>query len=129
MPTADTVRTTTAHAELRPEGESLVVEISGDWSVEASCPSFQDLIVLQPVSTKAVRSVSFDTGNLGLWDSTLLIFLMQCKRYCEEHTLEFDTSALPEQLPRLLALAHAVPVRDLMTRGPRGWWWPGAWWP
>ena len=111
MPTADTVRTTTAHAELRLEGDSLVVELSGDWKVEASCPSFKDLIARPSVSAKGIRSVSFDTVDLGIWDSTLLIFLMQCKRYCDEHTLEFDTSALPEQLPRLLALAHAVPER------------------
>lgn len=111
MTTAEAVRMNTALAELHSEGSSMVVVVGGDWSVEQRSPSFRDLVERSGISAKSVRSVAFRTADLGAWDSTLLIFLMQCKQYCDEHTHEFDTSALPEQLPRLLALAQAVPER------------------
>ena len=111
MTTADAVRMNTALAELHSEGNSMVVEVGGDWSVEQPTPGFRALVERSVISAKSVRSVAFRTADLGTWDSTLLIFLMQCQQYCDEHTYEFNTSALPEQLPRLLALAHAVPER------------------
>lgn len=111
MTTAEAVRMRRALAELRSEGNSLVIVVGGDWSVEQPSPNFRSQLERSAASANAVRSVSFRTDDLGEWDSTLLIFLMQCQSYCDEHTLEFDMSALPEQLPRLLALARAVPER------------------
>lgn len=99
-----------ALAELRTEGDSLVVMLAGEWSLEHPQPRFEELVGSSG-SGAQFSSVSFDTTELALWDSSLLIFLLQCQGYCDEHKLRFDPSGLPEQVPRLLALARAVPER------------------
>jgi len=85
--------------------------LEGEWSLEGELPRFDALASGGAGGRTGVRSLSFDATELGEWDSSLLIFLMQCQDYCDEHKLEFDPSGLPEQVPRLLALAHAVPER------------------
>ncbi len=110
MPGTEAVDTNAALAELRTEGDSLVVALAGEWSLEKLTPRF-DALVGSSRSRARMRSLSFDATELGQWDSSLLIFLMQCQDYCQEHDLGFDPSGLPQQVPRLLALAHAVPER------------------
>ncbi|QJR35371.1 MlaE family ABC transporter permease [Gemmatimonas groenlandica] len=104
--------TTAALAQLHREGDALVVALGGVWSLEKSVPRFPDLVARSTAASEAIRSVSFDAAELGEWDSSLLIFLMQVQSFCEEHSLELGPSSLPEQVPRLLALAHAVPERS-----------------
>ncbi|MEP7344400.1 MAG: ABC transporter permease [Gemmatimonadaceae bacterium] len=134
IPGAEPSTTNAALAELRAEGDSLVVALGGTWSLEQPQPRFEALVDRAAIGRAAARSVSFEARELGAWDSSLLIFLLQCQDYCDEHKLELDTSALPEQVPRLLALAHAVPERvqaktkergsfisRIGTAGRRGW--------
>ena len=111
MPEAQASATDEARAEVKAENGSLVIGLSGDWSLERPQPKFRDVVDEGAASRDKVRAVSFDSSELGEWDSSLLIFLVQCQDYCEEHHLELDTAGLPEQVPRLLALARAVPER------------------
>lgn len=120
MPGVDASATNAALAELRVEGDSLVIVLSGEWSLEQPQPRFEEVVGRAPAGRGKIRSVSFDDADLGVWDSSLLIFLMQCQDYCEEQGIEFDPSALPEQVPRLLALAHAVPEREQPKEPARG---------
>jgi phospholipid/cholesterol/gamma-HCH transport system permease protein len=119
MPAAQASTTQAASAELRPERNTLVVVLAGDWSMEQPQPRFNQLISGATVAAGTLRSVSFDATDLGDWDSSLLIFLLRCQDYCDEHKLELDLSALPEQVPRLLALAHAVPERGQAPEADR----------
>lgn len=112
MPGTEASATTDALAELRAEGDSLVVVVAGDWSLERTQPRFEALIGGTRNARPGATSLGFESSELGEWDSSLLIFLMQCQDYCEAHELAFDPSGLPEQVPRLLALAHAVPERE-----------------
>lgn len=109
MPGTEASAMNAALAELRVENDALIVELAGDWSLEVGQPRFDELVARTPAKGNRLRRLAFDATGLGVWDSSLLIFLMRCQDYCEEHGLEFDGSALPEQVPRLLALAHAVP--------------------
>lgn len=97
--------------EVRSQGASLVVVLQGDWSLEGPQRRFRASVDAAGVSLGTLRSVFFDTIQLGSWDSSLLIFLIDAQEFCEEHGLALDTAALPAQVPRLLALAHAVPER------------------
>ena len=119
MPGAEASATTAALAEPRVEGDSLVITLAGEWSLEQPQPRFDELVAGAAARPGTVRTVAFDATDLGTWDSSLLIFLMQGQDYCEENGLEFDPSALPEQVPRLLALAHAVPERVQPTSPER----------
>lgn len=98
-----------ATAEAHTSADALTVALAGDWSVEDAPPRFSEVIDGAPLHT--VRALVFDARALGTWDSSLLLFLWQGQQYCESHRLTCETSALPAQLPRLLALAHAVPER------------------
>jgi hypothetical protein len=55
--------------------------------------------------------VAFDTGRLGLWDSSLLAFLTRISSTCRERGVALDPRALPPGLHNLLDLAEAVPER------------------
>jgi phospholipid/cholesterol/gamma-HCH transport system permease protein len=103
-------------AELLHRGDALVAVLTGDWKLERAPPRFAPLVsaVTTPESP-AARTVAFDATTLGTWDSSLLIFLLQCQDHCQAHGLDFDTSALPERVTRLLALARAVPERITAT--------------
>ena len=112
MPGTEASATNAALAELRAGGDSLVIVLAGDWSLERPQQRFDELVTRPTSGPRKARSLAFDATELGEWDSSLLIFLMQCQDYCDEQGIEFDPSALPEQVPRLLALAHAVPERE-----------------
>ncbi len=111
MPAPQSSAIDAALVELRADKDVLVVMLRGDWSLERPLPRLEPLVMRAAIAPDTMRSLSFDATELGTWDSSLLIFLVQCQDFCEAHTLGFDTSALPQQVPRLLALAHAVPER------------------
>jgi len=101
----------TPNARLERQGGSLVAVLEGEWTLEHAPPRFVpdgDAAL----AGERVRQLSFDATALGRWDSSLLVFLQQCERYCESARVELDTAALPGQVTRLLALARAVPDRE-----------------
>jgi phospholipid/cholesterol/gamma-HCH transport system permease protein len=108
MATIEVSAPITAKAEARPVGGVLVLVLSGRWRLEDGAPRFAELLSR---TSQSVRSIAFDASGLDEWDSSLLIFLMQCLDYCESRELESDTSGLPAQVTRLLTLARAVPDR------------------
>ena len=99
-------------ATLRSEDGTLVTVLAGDWRLGNHSPHFDSLVTDEGPVAEATRSLTFDASQLGEWDSSLLIFLVQARGYAEAHQLELDRSTLPEQIGRLLALSEAVPERS-----------------
>ncbi|MEO6447052.1 MAG: ABC transporter permease [Gemmatimonadaceae bacterium] len=99
-------------AELRYEDSSLVIALTGDWTLEHETPRFDALVAGNRSQSGTPPVLMFDASSLGTWDSSLLIFLSQCQEYAEAQQLEIDRSTLPEQLRRLLTLSEAVPERS-----------------
>ncbi len=97
--------------DLRQEDHALVATLAGVWDLERPTPAFDRLVEERP-SDPSVEGVAFDTTGLGAWDSSLLIFLLQGRDYCEAHGLDFRAESLPESIGRLLDLTRAVPERD-----------------
>jgi phospholipid/cholesterol/gamma-HCH transport system permease protein len=111
---------TPARAEVRQEGDGLIAVLGGDWRLAGEVPRFEPLVeAATGASGGAVRTVGFDTGALGAWDSSLLVFLEQAHEYCEARELELDDSGLPDAIKRLLALSRAVPERVAEPEAPR----------
>lgn len=117
-----------ARAEARQQGGDLILVLSGDWNLEAGVPQFGSIVEATPAApaptgTAAtggrVAAVRFDTGALGAWDSSLLVFLQQAHEYSEARDLELDDSGLPEPVTRLLALSRAVPEHVAEPEAPR----------
>lgn len=120
MAVADVTPGLHSQAEARLNDTTLVVLLSGRWQLEGGAPRFEH--VVSKHQSDDVRTIAFDASALDVWDSSLLIFLLQAKDYCEAGKLELDTSGLPEQVTRLLTLARAVPdrvVEDVATKTSR----------
>jgi len=111
MPAPQSSATDEALVELRVDGDALVVSLRGEWSLGRPQPRLGELVGDAGVALSDLASLTFDASELSAWDSSLLVFLVQCQDFCDEHALRLDTATLPEQVPRLLALAHAVPER------------------
>jgi phospholipid/cholesterol/gamma-HCH transport system permease protein len=113
---------TPARVEVRQDDHTLVVVLTGEWDLEDAAPRFDQLVGAHPTTdapaSQPVSAVGFDAAELGSWDSSLLIFLLQGFDYCETHDLEFDTAGLPDSLTRLLALARAVSEHEVEDAEP-----------
>jgi phospholipid/cholesterol/gamma-HCH transport system permease protein len=68
-------------------------------------------LVERELETGRARSVAFDAGKLGSWDSSVLIFLVQLSELCRQRQIPMDRAGLPAGVQKLLALAEAVPER------------------
>ncbi|MDH3269900.1 MAG: ABC transporter permease [Gemmatimonadota bacterium] len=89
---------------------TVVVRLAGSWRIESGLPSVAALEgVLADGPTSAI---SFDSRELGDWDSAVLAFLASACRLARERDIDVDRSGLPEGLRRLLELAEAVPEKD-----------------
>lgn len=100
-----------AQAHTTITGDALIIALAGDWLLEQPQPTFADVVGAGLHARRQWTSIAFDSAQLAEWDSSLLIFLLQCQDFCESKHLALRTEGLPEQLPRLLALARAVPER------------------
>jgi anti-anti-sigma regulatory factor len=110
---------TAGSAEVRRDGGTLVVVLSGAWTLGQTVPSFEPLVqVALAEDGVPVRRIAVDADALEGWDSSLLIFLLQIADYCEAHEVEFDAASLPDRVARLLALARAVPERVIEDDAP-----------
>lgn len=103
--------------ELAQQGDTLSVQLSGDWESGSPVPRFERLLEDREAG-HAVRVIDFEASGLGAWDSSLLTFLMQAMTYCEAHDLEFRDESLPEGIARLLQLSRVVPEKSIDHEEP-----------
>jgi phospholipid/cholesterol/gamma-HCH transport system permease protein len=80
--------------------------LDGEWRLGQS-PDGADISAAIPADS---TSVTLSTVNLGSWDSSLAIALLQVARWCEAQNIELDAQATPEGLQQLLGLATGVPA-------------------
>ncbi len=88
------------------------LSLRGDW-----CIAYASAIELAPVLTAfgeqtPAHSVALDGQALGQWDSTLLTFLIDLLKHCDERRWPVDGTALPAGVRSLLSLATATPERE-----------------
>jgi phospholipid/cholesterol/gamma-HCH transport system permease protein len=94
----------------RPDTGTLLVHLGGECKIGNALPSESD-VQLQIASGDPVRRITFDTKELGGWDSGLLTFLIKIIDLCSKNNIEADKDGLPGGVHRLLDLASAVPER------------------
>lgn len=80
--------------------------ISGDWHL-GKTPDGTALSTDIPPETTELQVI---TTELGQWDSSLAICLLQLTRYCESKKIKFVTTAVPQGLQHLIRLATDVPA-------------------
>jgi len=98
---------------------TLIVRLSGDWTLVSPIPRFEDVIA---DDLDAASIVTFDVDDLGNWDSSLVTFLYEGANHCAEEDVEFQTNALPDPLKRLVSLSQAVLEQDTGERDATSSW-------
>jgi phospholipid/cholesterol/gamma-HCH transport system permease protein len=92
----------------RTDSGTLQVRLAGGWRLGADAPTGDELdeeLARQP----ALERLTFDTADLGSWDSSLLTFLRKVRRESDRQGLETEDGGLPDGVRRMLALATASP--------------------
>lgn len=80
--------------------------LCGDWQL-GSTPEGASIYEELPADGKTITLV---TTELGHWDSSLMIALLQLARWCDQQQITLDTSSAPEALQQLLNLATSIPA-------------------
>jgi phospholipid/cholesterol/gamma-HCH transport system permease protein len=94
----------------RPTPDTLQIRLAGAWEMQAGLPSIDEVQKTLESEPKA-RRATFDTAQLGEWDTGLLTFLNKVVELCKQGQIDIDRDSLPTGVRRLLALAEAVPER------------------
>ena len=96
------------------QGPLLRVSVGGRWNFDEPWPS-EAATALASVADQRIREVCLESDNLGQWDSTLLVFLVQMVKAARARQLPLRTE-LPDGLERLIKLAFAVPAKEGSAR-------------
>lgn len=92
------------------------VSVGGHWDLETAWPAAATE-ALDGVSKPSIASLRLEAQNLGSWDSSLLVFLVQLAQKARDRKISIDLD-LPEGLARLIHMAFAVPPRAGAQRAP-----------
>lgn len=99
------------HIDTHHQDHTLTVTLAGDWTLQTPLPKF-NLLFEELQSPNRVNAVSFDTHQLGTWDSSLLVFLLEGLEFCTSHNIRFHQESLPENISALIGLSQAVPEKQ-----------------
>lgn len=91
--------------------DRLAVGIRGAWQLRDGLPPFDGFRAALE-KHPGIRAVTFDTGGLAAWDSSIVTFAKQVSDLCRERGLEIDLGGLPDGARRLLQLAESVPEKS-----------------
>lgn len=114
----DATRNNTRYQLDRPDDETLLIQLSGDWKLSLPLPAPDD-IDRQLRSEPAIRRIGFESSRIRSWDSGLLTFLLKVEETANERNIRVDNSGLPQGAARLIAIATAVPPQDTYEKEAR----------
>lgn len=90
-------------------GGTYSVSIGGSWSLDAPWPQTAEN-ALSGITAPGLTALSLNADNLGKWDSSLLVFLVQLVQKAKSGHLKVQVN-LPPGLASLISMAFAVPAR------------------
>ncbi len=105
MPTATDAPS--AHADVREHGDELVVVLGGRWRITEPHPDWETL-----VGKRRPKRVRLDAGVVAGWDSSLLLFWRQARRWCEQQGAVLHEETLPPQARALMAQFADARVKE-----------------
>lgn len=110
MPVSDEISPAQVHA--RVEDGRLILELSGVWKITAPRPSWAGTLgELKPTG------VRLELREKTPWDSSLVLFVHEARRWCETSGARLDLEALPPAVRRLAdRLAGAYLTRPPFDR-------------
>ncbi len=108
-----------SQVQLEDHSDSLIVQLTGVWTLNKKAPSFNKLIA-ERESFGGLRSLVLQTIELEDWDSSLLVFLNQAKAWCKASSVDFNDELLPDGLRRLLKQTESVVDSRVEKKEPEG---------
>jgi len=99
--------TTGARYQVQGREGSVLVSLSGRWTLAEGVPSAQP--VAASLDTLAASRLGFDTAAVEEWDSALVSFVHAIAASASARGLDVDLDGLPDGARKLAALARAVP--------------------
>jgi len=97
--------------EARRDSDELVVTLAGDWSIRSGIASVTD-VETQLKGSPPPERITYDTRELGSWDSALLTTLIRVANAAAAHDVPEDRAGLPDGVRRMLALSEEVPEKE-----------------
>ncbi|MGJ8641289.1 MAG: MlaE family ABC transporter permease [Opitutaceae bacterium] len=103
-----TNREAQAGLSVQGEGSARALVIAGEWALREKRPA--TLAALKEAYADApFQRLSFDTSELGDWDTAVLILVSEVSTWADENSIEIDLGGLPEGVQNLIRLAQSVP--------------------
>jgi phospholipid/cholesterol/gamma-HCH transport system permease protein len=96
------------------EGKNLRIKIGGEWKLQGQRPD--PAPIFAAIKKQRGGGLVFDAAELGDWDSSLLVFLLDCEEYAQANQLEFHKETLPNDIASLIALSQTVPEKHTGRR-------------
>jgi phospholipid/cholesterol/gamma-HCH transport system permease protein len=103
-----------AQLEDKAEGNDLRIKIGGEWKLQGARPD--PAPIFAAIQKQQGGGLLFDAATLGDWDSSLLVFLLECEQHAAANHLEFHKETLPPDIASLIALSQSVPEKQTGRR-------------
>jgi len=88
--------------------DTLRLILSGRWKLEKDLPA-ADEVVRKLEDAPEVCNIDLEARGLDAWDSGLLVFLTDLRKFCSEKKIRLKGKSLPSGVLSMLKLAAAVP--------------------
>ncbi len=108
-----------AVASVSFDGNIAVLHLSGDWTIQNKHTGFRRIEIAIAEAKEKIDYLKFDISKLGLFDSSLICFLMHCHDLCSEKNISVDMGSLPKGPRELLKLAVAVPESEASKKAEK----------
>lgn len=100
-----------------PDGDAICAALNSAFSLSAT--SLPTPLTRSFSSSTRAKSILLNTQNLGSWDSSLVIALLQVTQWSDSNKIELDIHSAPEGLQQLLKLATAIPAYTSAPAQPK----------
>ncbi len=93
------------------DDNKLAITLAGEWRLGADLPATEPVLDELRREPKPA-GVTFETGNLGEWDTGLITALVAIRRDAVANGVDVEDAGLPDGARRLVTLAFAVRERE-----------------
>lgn len=87
----------------RPDHDTLLVQLSGDWHLQRTLPSVAE-VQRELEGGPPGQRLHFETQQLTGWDSGLVTFLRRIVDLCTQYRITPDQAGLPDGLDGIVKL-------------------------
>jgi phospholipid/cholesterol/gamma-HCH transport system permease protein len=108
-----------AFAKVSLQAGEATIALGGAWNLKGSVRPKSATTLRELESAGGITRIRCVGQDLGMWDSSLLLFLSEVDAWCQAHQKALDLEDLPEGVGSLIALAKAVPEAETKSRHAR----------